>query len=51
MQCCEYGPWYRIRKTLFSLQLENWTNKLECLKLESLSSMMLCNILAYWANL
>jgi len=28
----------------------NWTNKLEYLILESLGSLILCNIQAYWAD-
>ncbi len=34
MKCCEYGPWVRIHKTLFSLQLKIEPDKLEyCVKL------------------
>ncbi len=37
----------RIHKTSFSLLLKNKPNKLECLSLASLTSLMSCNSLAY----
>ncbi len=45
------APWGRIHKHLFSSKLINGTNKLECLYLESLSSLGQCNTLTYWAYL
>jgi len=29
---------------------KSWTNKLECLPLASLSSVVLCNTVTYWAG-
>ncbi len=39
-KCCEYSPRGIIHKTSFSLQLTNRHNKLECLSLESLFSLV-----------
>jgi hypothetical protein len=35
---------------LFQPNLTNWTNKLECLPLASLSIVVLCSTVAYWVN-
>ncbi len=49
-KCCEYGPqvWGLIHSSLVS---PLFTNKLEFLSLASLSSLVLCNILSYFAHL
>jgi len=41
--------WVQHHK-IHNTSLTNWTNKLECLSLARLSSLVLCNSLAYWAN-
>ncbi len=45
------NAWNRIHNTLFSLYLMSGPNKLECLSLANLSSLLLCRTLAYWAHL
>ncbi len=40
----------RIHITSFYSQLRNWPNKLKCLSLVSLSSLVLWSSLAYWAD-
>jgi hypothetical protein len=42
--------WIRLN-TSFSLKLLNVANKLECLTLRSISNVVQCNTLAYWAHL
>jgi hypothetical protein len=51
IKCFEYGSWDGIHNTLFSSKLTNRPNKLECLSLSSLSSLVLWNSLAHWADL
>jgi hypothetical protein len=51
MKFSEYGPWGGIHNTSLSLKFTNGTNKLECLSLVSLSSLVLSNAQAYWAHL
>jgi hypothetical protein len=43
-------PWCPLHNTLFSLQLTNGPNKLECLFLASLSDLVQYNTLAHWAQ-
>jgi hypothetical protein len=57
MKVCEYISRFSnlvISKTtikaLFSSQLTNGPDKLECLRLPSLSNLLYCNAIAYWAH-
>ncbi len=58
MKCCEYDSGFLIypnimgciHNTFFSSKLMNMPNKLECLCLTSLSVLVKCNTLAYWAH-
>ncbi len=51
MKCFEYGPGCNILNTSFSLQLINVPNKLECLSIAILSSVVFDKTLAYWDHL
>ncbi len=49
MKCCEYGPWYHIHNTSFSLSLMNGPKRLECYITLGWKGLQGRNTRSYWA--